>query len=96
MISREEMERVWREEPVGWLKSHTKQTHGKMPFTIVAKPYVKQYLDPVETVVYAKTAKAAMKETWRLGSKVREKYPSEQYKNLAWEYGYKLNDPTTR
>ncbi len=91
MISKEEMERVWREEPVGWLSKHNRQSRGKTAYTVVAKPYVKQYLDPVEMTVYAKTANAALKDTWKLSEKVREKYPYEQYKNIAWEYGIKHN-----
>lgn len=90
MISKEKMEQVWQEGPVGWLKNHNKQTRGKTAYTIVAKPYIKQYLDPVEMTVYAKSSAAAMKQTWELSAKVREKYPYDQYKDIAWSYGYKL------
>jgi hypothetical protein len=89
MITKEEMERVWREEPVGWLKKHIKESKGKSPFVIFAKPYTKQYLDPIEMTVYAKDSKSALKHTWELSSKVREKYPFDQHKNIAWEYGVK-------
>ena len=88
---RAELERVWREEPVGWLKKHIKEHKGKQMFTVVARPYVKQYLDPVEQTVWAKNEKTALQQTWELSKKVREKYPLEQHKDIAWTYGIKYN-----
>jgi hypothetical protein len=89
MISREELERIWNKEPVGWLKQHIKNNRGKSAFTIVARPYIKQYLDTVEITVYAKTSTAALNNTWELSKRVQEKYPSEQYKDIGWTYGIK-------
>jgi hypothetical protein len=87
--SREELEKVWQSGSVGWLKNRNKNTKGKKPHTIVAKVYSKQYLDSVEITVLAKNSAAAMKETWRLSSAVREKYPHDQYKGITWSYSYK-------
>ena len=87
--SREELERVWQSERVGWLKDYNKNTRGKQPYTIVAKPYRKQYLNPVEITIWAKSPQGAMKHTWELSQKVREKYPYDEHKDIAWEYGYK-------
>ena len=68
MITKQEMERVWNEEQPGWLKDHYKRTKGKKPYTLVARPYTRQYLDPIEVTVYAKTAKSS-REKWILAAK---------------------------
>ena len=87
--SKDQLEEVWQKGSVGWLKNYNKTARNKKPYTLVAKVYTKQYLDPVEITVWAKDSKAAMKETWQLSSAVRQKYPHEQYKDIAWSYGYK-------
>jgi len=93
MITKEEMERVWNEEQPGWLKDFIKNTKGKKPFTLVARPYTKQYMDPIEVTVYAKTAKAAEKNGyWELNDAVRKQYPYEQNRDLAWERGIKREE----
>lgn len=84
MITKKEMERVWSEEPVGWLKSHNKYFKGKKSYTLVARPYTKNYLDPVEVTVYAKSITDALKQSFKASDKVREQYPYEQYKDIAW------------
>lgn len=91
MLLKEDLERVWNQEPVGWLKSHCKNVKGKKLFTLVAKPYIKNYLDPVELEVYAKTSKDAMKYSFMLQDKIRKAYPNEQaeYKSLSWSIGIK-------
>lgn len=90
MYTKEELEEVWRSGPIGWLKKTNKEMKGKSQYTITAKPYRKQYLDPVEMTVWAKDAQSAMKNhQWNLSNKVREKYPHDEYKDIAWEYGYK-------
>ena len=91
MVDKTELERVWNRELVGWLKSHCKNTKGKKSFTLIAKPYIRNYLDPVELVVYAKTHKDAMKQSFMLQDKIRKAYPStqEEYKNLGWTIGAK-------
>lgn len=88
--SKQELERVWNSEQPGWLKDYNKRARGKTAYTVVAKPYVKQYLDPIETTVFAKNQKKAIDEgKWDLSRKIREKYPYEQYKDMSWEYGIK-------
>lgn len=87
--SKEQLEEAWQRSRVGWLKYYNKTARNKKPYTLVAKVYTKQYLEPVEMTVWAKDHKAAMKETWRLSPTVREKYPHEQYKDIAWSYGIK-------
>ena len=91
MLLKEDLEKVWNEERVGWLKSHCKNTKGKKSFTLVAKPYIRNYLDPIELVVYAKTHKDAMKQSYMLQNEIRKAYPStqEEYKNLGWTIGVK-------
>jgi len=87
--SKEQLESVWTNGSVGWLKDYNKRAKGKTAYTVVARPYIKQYLDPIEDTVFAKSGAAALKQTWGLSAKVREKYPYEQYKDLAWSYGIK-------
>jgi len=88
--SKEELERVWNCEQLGWLKDYNKRARGKTAYTVVAKPYVKQYLDPVEATVFAKNQKKAIEEArYQLSDRVRKKYPYEQYKDMSWEYGIK-------
>ncbi len=88
--SKQDLEEVWNNSRIGWLKDYNKQSRGKTAYTVVARPYVKQYLDPVEITVFAKDQKKAVDAgSYKLSAKVREKYPYEQYKGLAWEYGIK-------
>jgi hypothetical protein len=93
MITKQEMERVWNEEQPGWLKDFIKSTKGKKPFTLVARPYTRQYLDPIEITVYAKTAKAAEKSgSWQLSDAVRKQYPYKENPNMAWTSGVKREE----
>jgi hypothetical protein len=88
--SKEDLEAVWNSRPVGWLKDYNKNSRGKTAYTIVAKPYIKQYLDPIETTVFAKSAKKAIDECrWEINKKVREQYPYEENKDMSWEVGIK-------
>jgi hypothetical protein len=93
MITKQEMERVWNEEQPGWLKDFIKSTKGKKPFTLVARPYTKQYMDPIEITVYAKTAKAAEKSGyWQLSDAVRKQYPHKENPDMAWTTGVKREE----
>ena len=86
MITKEEMQRVWNEEPTGWLKDFCKRTKKMKPFTVTLKPYTKQYLEPVSAVVYAKNAKQA--EYDKPYDALRKKYPEHfeksPYGNHHW------------
>ena len=73
MIDKQEMERVWADEQPGWLKQYNKNAKGKKKFKVTLKPYLKQYLDPVSKVVYAKNRKDA--EYQRPYDEMRAKYP---------------------
>lgn len=73
MITKEEMERVWKEEQPGWLKDFCKRTKKMKAFSVTLKPYTKQYLEPVTAVVWAKNAKQA--EYDRPYDALRKKYP---------------------
>jgi len=84
--NKEQLEEVWVHSRINWLKDYNKTARNKKPYTLVAKVYTKQYLEPVEMTVWAKDRQAAMKETWRLSSAVREKYPHEQHKDIACGY----------
>jgi hypothetical protein len=86
--SKQELEAVWNDSNVGWLKSYNKNARGKEVFTMEARPYIKHYLDPIEFTVFAKNYNKAMDEgRWRSSEAVREKYPytEEQYKDISWE-----------
>ena len=94
MITKEEMERVWDEEKPGWLKDHAKATKNKQSYTLVAKPYVRQQLDPVEVKVWAKTANKALKDnSWEVSKAVQAKYPRDQFPEIGWTTGVKLDKP---
>lgn len=93
MITRQEMERVWNEEQPGWLKQHIKASKGKTEFTLVARPYRKQYLDPIEVKVYAKTASAAMKNgSWQVSNAVQKAYPYKENPDISWTTGVKREE----
>jgi hypothetical protein len=90
MVTKDEMERVWREEHVGWLKDHAKATKGKKEFTLVATPYKRVPLDPIEIKVYAKTVQAALKQnSWQVSNAVQKVYPYKENPDVAWTTGVK-------
>jgi len=93
MVTKDEMERVWREEHVGWLKDHIKATKGKKEFTLVAKPYRRVPLDPIEVKVYAKTAQAALKQnSWQVSNAVQNVYPYKENPDVSWTTGVKREE----
>ena len=93
MVTKDEMERVWSEGRVGWLKDHIKSTKGKKEFTLVAKPYRRVALDPIEIKVYAKTAQAALKQnSWQVSNAVQKVYPYKENPNVAWTTGVKREE----
>lgn len=93
MITKQEMERVWNEEQPGWLKDFIKSTKGKKEFTIVAKPYRRVALDPIEIKVYAKTARAAMKNSsWQVSDAVQKVYPYKENPDVSWTTGVKREE----
>jgi hypothetical protein len=93
MITKQEMERVWNEEQPGWLKDHIKATKGKKEFTIVAKPYRRVALDPIEVKVYAKTAQAALKNhSWQVSDAVQKQYPYKENPDIGWTTGVKREE----
>jgi hypothetical protein len=73
MITREEMEKVWANGRVGWLKDHSKKSKKLKPFTVTVTPYTKNYMDPVVKKVWAKSAKDAQYE--RPYDELRALYP---------------------
>ena len=90
MVTKDEMERVWQTGPVGWLKDHVKATKGKKEFTLVAKPYKRVPLDPIEVKVWAKTAQAALKQnSWQVSNAVQKVYPYKENPDVAWTTGVK-------
>jgi len=88
--TKEEMERVWNEEQPGWLKTWNKERKGKDPYVLVAKPHIRQPLDPVEVVVWAKSSQKAMKDnSYAVSKAVLAKYPRDQYPEIGWTTGVK-------
>jgi hypothetical protein len=83
--SKEELERVWHEEQPGWLKNHAKETKGKQPYTLVAKPYRRVPLDPIELTVYAKNSSKALKDnSWKVSNAVQAAYPYKENPDIGW------------
>ena len=93
MITKQEMERVWNEEQPGWLKDFIKSTKGKKPFTLVARPYRRQYMDPIEVTVYAKSHTAALKNgSWEVNNAVQKVYPYKENPDVSWTTGVKREE----
>ena len=93
MITKQEMERVWNEEQPGWLKQHIKSTKGKKPYTLVARPYRRQYLDLIEVTVWAKSHTAALKNhSWEVNNAVQKVYPYKENPDVSWTTGVKREE----
>lgn len=83
--SKQELERVWHEEQPGWLHRFSKDTKKKTPFTLIARPYRRQYLDPIEITVYAKnSSKAISDNSWMVSNAVQAVYPYKENPDLSW------------
>jgi hypothetical protein len=63
MLSKSEMEDIWRNKPVGYLMDFQKKMKGKKRFLVTWKPYTttRTYLKPIVGVVVAKTQSEAKK-----------------------------------
>jgi len=57
-FNKEEMERIWNHEPVGFLKRIKKNRYKA--FQVTLKPYTKIYGEPVVGIVYASSRNDAM------------------------------------
>jgi|SanBayMetagenome_1026888.scaffolds.fasta_scaffold10794_2 hypothetical protein len=62
MLSKLEMETIWREQPYGAFKSIKSRMKGRKKFTISVEPYVKNFLPAQSFVVYAKNYNHACDE----------------------------------
>jgi len=83
--SKQELERVWHEEQPGWLQSFSKDTKKKTPFTLIARPYRRVPLDPIEITVYAKnSSKAIADNSWKVSDAVQAVYPYKENPDIGW------------
>lgn len=88
--SKEELEQVWNHSNVGWLKDYNKRARGKTAYTLIAKPYRKVPLDPIEVTVWAKSPTAALKNSsWEVNNAVQKVYPYKENPDVAWTTGVK-------